>query len=66
VSGQSGRRRGERCWIAQARHRRERQERDRRIDALAVEVLVAIGEPSAYAWWLALRIAVLPFMDESS
>jgi hypothetical protein len=28
---------------AQAGHRRERQERDRRIDAVAVEVLVAIG-----------------------
>jgi hypothetical protein len=28
-------------------HRRERQERDRRIDALAVEVLVAIGEREA-------------------
>jgi hypothetical protein len=32
---------------AQAGHRRERQERDRRIDALAVEVLVAIGERDA-------------------
>ena len=29
---------------AQAGQRRERQERDRRIDALAVDVLVALGE----------------------
>jgi hypothetical protein len=32
---------------AQVAHRRERQERDRRIDALAVGVLVAIGEREA-------------------
>ena len=32
---------------AQAGQRRERQERDRRIDALAVEVLVALGERDA-------------------
>ncbi len=32
---------------AKAGHRRERQERDRRIDALAVEVLVAIDERDA-------------------
>jgi hypothetical protein len=32
---------------AQAGHRRERQERDRRIDALAVGVLVALGERDA-------------------
>jgi hypothetical protein len=32
---------------AQAEHRRERLERDRRIDALAVEVLVANGERDA-------------------
>jgi hypothetical protein len=32
---------------AQVGHRRERQERDRRIDALVVEVLVAIGEREA-------------------
>jgi hypothetical protein len=32
---------------AQAGHRREREERDCRSDALAVEVLVAIGERNA-------------------
>jgi hypothetical protein len=32
---------------ARVGHRRERQERDRRIDALAVGVLVAIGEREA-------------------
>jgi hypothetical protein len=32
---------------AQAGHRRERQERDRRIEALAVGVLVALGERDA-------------------
>jgi hypothetical protein len=32
---------------AQVGHRRERQERDRRIDALAAGVLVAIGEREA-------------------
>ena len=32
---------------AQTAHRRERQGRDRRIDALAVEVLVALGERDA-------------------
>lgn len=32
---------------SQAAHRREGQERDRRIDALAVDMLVAIGERDA-------------------
>jgi hypothetical protein len=45
LDAQAGHRRA--ALDAQAGHRRERQERDRRIDALAVEVLVAIGERDA-------------------
>jgi hypothetical protein len=48
MGGQSLRQTARRVALdAHAGHRRERQERDRRIDALAVEALVGIGERDA-------------------
>lgn len=48
MGGQSVRHAGQRAPLnAQAGDRRERQEQDRRIDALAIEVLVAIDERDA-------------------